>query len=249
MALGNLLTRGTAFASSPTTPPIDLPSVKGKERERDTPVTTQTFSPLVSPISPPAFSRFLHTFFTSGDNSAAPALMTSPPPEKDRKYDLVSNGWAMRKEGKRAVRDVEGMGVAGGWLVLGIGWTVDAELQQSEAKSATSASYRPVVVEVDQEIDAHDDDGEMLVMSKGKNPMKLRLPQPSEGDAESAGSSTAPSQRPSSDDLTSGTHTTDTTESLMLKTPYSEDGIAARDYEGELKTLKLVVSGNSQNQD
>ena len=170
--------------------------------------------------------------------------MTSPPPDKDRKYDLVSNGWAMRKEGKRAVRDVEGMGVAGGWLVLGIGWTVDAELQKSEAKSVSSASYRPVVVEVDHEINVHDDE-EMLIMSKGKNPLRLRLPQPSEDNAESASSSTAPSQRPSSDDLTSGTHTTDTTESIMLKTPFSENGTAARDYEGETKTLKLVVSGTA----
>ena len=171
--------------------------------------------------------------------------MTSPSLDKDRKYDLVSNGWAMRKEGKRAVRDVEGMGVAGGWLVLGIGWTVDAELQKSEAKSVSSVSNRPTVLELDHEVSVQDDE-EMIVMSKGKSPLRLRLPlQRLEGDIESASSSTAPSQRPSSTDLTSATHTTDTTESVMLKTPLSENEVAGRDFEDETKTLKLVVSGSA----
>lgn len=53
-------------------------------------------------------------------------LPTSP---TERVYtDLVATGWTIPKEGKRAVRDVEGMGVAGGWYVLGLGWIVDGQI-------------------------------------------------------------------------------------------------------------------------
>ncbi|TXT04921.1 hypothetical protein VHUM_04004 [Vanrija humicola] len=49
---------------------------------------------------------------------------------------LVSQGWGIPTDGKRAVRDVEGSGKAGGWLVLGLGWIIESErhCNRSEVK-------------------------------------------------------------------------------------------------------------------
>ena len=44
----------------------------------------------------------------------------------------------MRKEGKKAVRDVEAMGVAGGWFVLGIAWIVEQELERDQLATSST---------------------------------------------------------------------------------------------------------------
>jgi hypothetical protein len=40
---------------------------------------------------------------------------------------LSSNGWELPKDGKRVVRNVEAMGKAAGWLVLGVGLILESE--------------------------------------------------------------------------------------------------------------------------
>ncbi|KAL7423992.1 CTP synthase ura7 [Cryptotrichosporon argae] len=55
-------------------------------------------------------------------------LSTSPPP-----------AWTLPTHGRRVVRDVERLGTAAGWLVLGLAWVVDAEL----AREGRAAARRP----------------------------------------------------------------------------------------------------------
>lgn len=255
LALGNLLTRGTGFTSPETPPPQNEtpmagPSLKGKERATAcSSPKSQTTSPVTSPSSPPIISRFLHTFFNSDSSSAGRAQLEMPPPT-ETKYDLVGNGWAMRTEGKRAVRDVEGMGIAGGWLVLGVGWIVDTELQRQTNISTTVPSIRiptqrkEVMFGPQGGSDSTDED--ILVMgSRAKSrsiPVGIREAECTGADGDS-NASTAISQPPSVSDVQSETTSTaDTVESTILKTPFSETGGHQRDYACDVKTLKLIVS-------
>jgi len=156
----------------------------------------------------------------------------------------------MRKEGKRAVRDVEGMGIAGGWLVLGVGWTVDSELsRQANVPVATSNSRntthrKEVMFDSREGGDSTDDD--MLVMgSKVRTRPTPARPRESDvaGMDDESTTSTAISQHPSISDFQSeSTSTADTVESIVLKTPLSEAGGQHRDFASEVDTLKLIVS-------
>lgn len=130
LALGNLLIRGTSFSSAPTTPTED-----GTVR-RDSKSSQNESSPadsLPSPTIAKAFASFFRSTLPStpaGNDDKRP----SPSPTYTKRFDVSSNNWAIRKEGKRAMRDVEGMGVAGGWLVLGIAYIVEGELQRQDMK-------------------------------------------------------------------------------------------------------------------
>ncbi|RXK37377.1 hypothetical protein M231_05364 [Tremella mesenterica] len=146
LALGNLLTRGTAFAE-PRSTLNPLEDIKSK-RKADT--NDNRLRRMISFFYPPLPSPTLVT----------PPL--SPPPE--RRFDLATNGWTIPKEGKRAVRDAKGMGIAGGWLVLGIGWVVDGELDKEAVVNASLT--RIDIISGTSE----DEDGVMVfdVKSKGR---------------------------------------------------------------------------------
>lgn len=166
----------------------------------------------------------------------------------------------MRKEGKRAVRDVEGMGVAGGWLVLGLGWVVDNDLQRAAdsihlARNFDKAIQVPPKVKAQRfQLDDNSDDDVIVMQGKPKIGSGRTGPQPSSNtpnqtaDESSTESSTT---RPSSTtDLSSATNsstnrTGDTSESMDIQTPHTEinEFIAQRrDYAAEVKVLKLLVS-------
>jgi hypothetical protein len=105
----------------------------------------------------------------------------SPTSPSDRRgYDLVATGWAIPREGKRAIRDVEGMGIAGGWLVLGIAWIVDRELEKerriqerrASRKAASTVNKDEDFVETEEGTyvrngDVHEDD-DALVFGRPK---------------------------------------------------------------------------------
>lgn len=155
----------------------------------------------------------------------------------------------MQKEGKRAIRDVKGMGIAGGWLVLGVGWTVDAELQRQVNVPTVTACIRmptqrkEIMFELREGGDSTDDD--MIFMgSQAKTrsiPARVKKPEAVGADGDSDASA-AISQHPSTSDVQSETTSTaDTAESIFLKTPFSETGGQQRDFASEVDTLNLIV--------
>ncbi|ODO12140.1 hypothetical protein I350_00926 [Cryptococcus amylolentus CBS 6273] len=116
LALGNLLIRGSAFMEATSTLSMERPvSPAASTRAAEKPYATSFWS------------RFF-AFPPSPSPSPSPSNALSPPlsPSAARKkHDLIAAGWQIPKEGKRAVRDVEGMGVAAAWFVLGLGWAVE----------------------------------------------------------------------------------------------------------------------------
>lgn len=141
LALGHLLTRGSSLSPpSPTSPTVPSASYKGKGRSYSfaSPPTSPNLSTRpIEPLAPgaattstlPRIASRILNFFSSPE----PEVVQSPP---ERVYtDLVATGWAIPTDGKRAVRDVEGMGVAGGWYVLGLGWIVDGQHQLPLARA------------------------------------------------------------------------------------------------------------------
>lgn len=61
------------------------------------------------------------------------------------------------------MRDVEGMGRAGGWLILGIGWLIDDEIRRSVVTPAPSSRQPPGPLSPSDE-----EDDMILFKSKGK---------------------------------------------------------------------------------
>lgn len=89
-----------------------------------------------------ATARLPHlSWFTSFFRHQAPNTQLSPSIPEDepapRIKRLASNGWELPTYGKRVVRNVEAMGKAGGWLVLGIGLIIESEAHRA-AKLAQS---------------------------------------------------------------------------------------------------------------
>lgn len=124
------------------------------------------------------------------------------------------------------MRDVEGMGLASAWLVLGLGWMVEfAKVSHRKTQTARIAN----------------EDFEALVMP-ARSPSKANITDSSES---------AISRRESERDRTASpdlSHTSsDQTDSTVLKTPYTEEG-PNRSPGGEIKErseyeqLKLLVS-------
>ncbi|WWC96602.1 hypothetical protein V866_003471 [Kwoniella sp. B9012] len=75
-------------------------------------------------------SKIYSKFFGSSSSSSSHANNTLRPiPFRRPTLDLVASGWQIPKNGKRAVRDVKSMGVAGAWFVLGLSWLVQEELE------------------------------------------------------------------------------------------------------------------------
>lgn len=151
---------------------------------------------------------------------------TSSTPPTERVYtDLVATGWTIPKEGKRAVRDVEGMGVAGGWYVLGLGWIVDGQiaLQPEETIRGEELESDPGSAVEEQ------DEGRVVFGSKSKG--KIRR---------------SPMIRPIDpvvrDDPDDTAIVESSSEDTILKTPiYEEDRAGLRPSSDPETTLKLIV--------
>ncbi|BEJ13234.1 hypothetical protein CspHIS471_0304080 [Cutaneotrichosporon sp. HIS471] len=140
LALGNLLARGSGL-----TQPEDSPqSTVAKPK-------TDSGSPSRSWLS--SFFRVPHALAPVSN----PAPVESPKEEFPglRTTRLSSNGWELPKDGKRVVRNVEAMGKAAGWLVLGVG-----QILETEADRAVKPVERPRKASVE--------DGAVVFDSKGK---------------------------------------------------------------------------------
>lgn len=119
LALGNLLARGSDLAQTESHLPGSPTSAK------------QDLANDVDSSRKPQQHSWFATIF--GQQRAIPPAKPRPaeesraPPVKG----LTSNGWQLPTDGKRVVRNVEAMGKAGGWLVLGIGLVIEAESQRA----------------------------------------------------------------------------------------------------------------------
>ena len=203
LALGNLLTRGSGLI----------------RRES---ASHEPLSPIVDDhnVNKSATTRFREFVFRSPP--------VSPPPESTiQTAKPVAVGWAIPTDGKRAVRDVDGMGVAGGWLVLGLGWLVEEEMAKSRVNSRKSSNRDT----------ASEDDPVSFVTAP-------------QSERQSTPSTRASSRRESISALDSSivasNDSSEATESTLLKTPYEDDrstpkGLSACS-RSEHDQLKLFVS-------
>jgi hypothetical protein len=203
LALGNLLTRGSGLirresaSNEPLSPTADDHNVNKSATTR-----FREFVFRSPPISPPTES----------------APQTAKP---------VAVGWAIPTDGKRAVRDVDGMGVAGGWLVLGLGWLVEEEMAKSRVNSRKSSTQDT----------ASDDDPVSFVTA----PRSGRQSTPSTRASSRQGSISALDSS-----IVASNDSSEATESTLLKTPFEDDrstprgtGLGSR---SEHDQLKLFVS-------
>ena len=152
----------------------------------------------------------------------------------------VAVGWGIPRYGNRAVRDVDGMGLASAWLVLGLGWLVESEENESGRASPmeqainTKESGRGANHESE-----HNADEEVLVLSTKSRSSRSNA---SSTDIPRAASSLDQRQQSSSPDLSHAS--SDKTDSTVLKTPYAEDGPSRGEPKerSEYEQLKLMVS-------
>ncbi|WWC88223.1 uncharacterized protein L201_003128 [Kwoniella dendrophila CBS 6074] len=87
-------------------------------------------------------SRILNKFFGSGSGygSISSSVKQSksksrPIPNRRPTIDLVSTGWQIPKEGKRAIRDPKSMGIAGAWFILGLSWLLQVQIEREKDSS------------------------------------------------------------------------------------------------------------------
>ena len=125
------------------------------------------------------------------------------------------------------MRDVEAMGVAGGWFVLGLGWVVERERAPLSVPKLSS---------VGDVGDCGSEEEELVVIGlKGRGKARVRKDEPS---AEMDGSSS----------VTPTSGTCQTEESMMIRTPgeYSRAADMVKEsssqVEKEYEQLKLLVS-------
>lgn len=158
--------------------------------------------------------------------------MPNPVPEKTY-TDLVATGWAIPTDGKRAVRDVEGMGVAGGWYVLGLGWIVDRHNSASFKRQPDfvlredGTMARPVTIH-----EVEDDDVIRFGSRAVKRSTRSRTPIASRGNVTLETSVEGMDKLDSSSDGT------------IIKTPADEDGEepVREQMDDPEAILKLLVS-------
>lgn len=180
LALGNLLTRGSGLIRRESASNEPLSPVVNDNHETKS-----------------ATTRFREFVFRSPPISPAPESAVTAKP--------VAVGWSIPTDGKRAVRDVEGMGVAGGWLVLGLGWLVEEEMAKSRVNSRKGSNNGAT---------ASDDDALSLAGVSRRD----RQSTPSTRASSRRGSISA--QEPS---LVASNDSSEVTESTLLKTPYEDD--------------------------
>lgn len=215
LALGSLLARGSSLLQNGETP------VPGSRSTRSSDQSDKTITNGQSTVA-----RIRAIFFAPSppvDETAA-----SPLPSPKDQIKPVAVGWGIPRLGNKAVRDVESMGIASAWFVLGLGWIVEAEdTGTPEHGTATGTSS------------SDDEDQEAVVMSFRSS--TARTP----GDQHAVSRSMANAREDSSPDLS---HTdSEQTDSTVLKTPFTEDG-TGRPYGGgerkdrsEYAQLKLLV--------
>lgn len=239
LALGNLLTRGSGLHPSEAIDPSD--PRKGKPRALSTSSSVVIIprrgsadtsgsrprslghgdlagSPAGSSRTQRpsnAITRAINYFFASPPQSPLETPICSP--LEKRNIDLVASGWAIPKDGKRAVRDVEGMGVAGGWFVLGLGWAVEKELAREAAVKSAAAARRSRFTSARQDAfelredgsyrRQHDtssadtvDDGELSNSVTFSSRRTGKAPSTASGEADNATASPAIRQTPASPD-------------------------------------------------
>lgn len=123
------------------------------------------------------------------------------------------------------------MGLACGWLVLGVGWIVELEKASSPIGTASNDDTSQ---EVEHDKADKEDHSILIVSSKSRSSKSAEQSSADVPDTDS-------SRQQSSPDLS---HTSsDQTESTALKTPYSEDGPNRSDVKQrtEYEQLKLMV--------
>ena len=150
------------------------------------------------------------------------------------------------------MRDVEGMGVAGGWLVLGLGWIVDEQSNRSHRQTAFQNAIQipEPIIETRLEEETSEDDAIVMSISKAKlkgAPHRSSLEHMRRDVGGSATTSATASQHPSTTDLSSATNssstqTGETEDSLVLETPGSDVSIPIQDLAAETEMLRLIVS-------
>ena len=119
LALGNLLTRGSGIKAVPMTPTDESKTFNFA------PTSQSPDSAPTTPLESPSIMTKITGYFGWPSVSVPPRLMEEPKPQVRR---LLGDSWSIPKEGKRAQRDVQGMGVAAGWLLLGLAWIIEGEL-------------------------------------------------------------------------------------------------------------------------
>jgi hypothetical protein len=214
LALGNLLTRGASLLNSDvvsTEPaPSDISPPTRKRTESGDTVTSKT-----------ATARIRDYIFRSPPTSPASVL------ESPKRTRRVTVGWGIPREGNKAVRDVEGMGVAGGWLVLGLGWLVEEEMARIRSSARTTSSDSVSGLRADEE------DETVLIKRRSKT------------DTRASSRRNSVSDRQSSVEMSNDS--SDRTESSMVKTPHEDDRFyhaqgTTSDGRTEYDQLKLFVS-------
>ena len=259
--------KGTGLTTIPTSS-APSSSIKGKEKyhqsnsaalwgnESDSKPSTEDHS-LSSTIST-LFSSFSYpaTVFSSSTFSTE-TLRTHHP------SDLVSNRPFGQTDGRfrRTAHDVEKMGVAGGWLILGIGWVMESSRL---VQSSNLAAEKP---DISGQIDlarhhSQDDayiragsnwaqDDILLISSKGKENLTGQSTRPNVPDRSRRDSSTSldTSKHPSTADLShaeSGTTEAGSEESLesrMIVTPGETDSsrMKTHNFEVGVDPLRQLV--------
>ncbi|CAK9783523.1 unnamed protein product [Cutaneotrichosporon oleaginosum] len=163
LALGNLLARGSGLAKAEDSPQSSIakpPTDTSRSwfasffRAVPAPAPASALAPAPAPAPAPAHA---HAPAPASASASASAPVESPQDvfPTSRTSRLSSNGWELPKDGKRVVRNVEAMGKAAGWLVLGVGLILE-----SEAGRIFKAVERPRK--------NSEEDGAVVFDSKGK---------------------------------------------------------------------------------
>jgi hypothetical protein len=214
LALGNLLTRGSSLLQNDviSTEPVEAdPKEARRGSESGDTVTAKT-----------ATARMRDFIFRSPPTSPPNTVDSGKQPSR-----RVTVGWGIPREGNKAVRDVEGMGVAGGWLVLGLGWLVEEELARGVEHCPRSAEETPTSTPKEED--------DLVVKPRSRT----------KADTRSSSRQNSISDHQSSVELSHGS--SDMTESSMVKTPHEDDRISythglVSHGRSEYDQLKLFVS-------
>lgn len=174
----------------------------------------------MSPRSPQ--SSWFASFFSSIKHAPlqAPPVLEKPIPRR-----TTSNGWSIPTEGKRAVRDVEGMGKAGGWLILGVAWIIQSEYAhlpthhhppRQQPTSISNTPHNKTGRQSSSSTTDGDDDADVIVF---KNKGKGRAPPPEGPESPPPTSSSGTAAQP-----TPGSNSSSATyESFEIHTPDDDE--------------------------
>ncbi|KAK6907833.1 hypothetical protein I203_101834 [Kwoniella mangroviensis CBS 8507] len=134
LALGNLLIRGSTLMEhedhdlhNHSHGQVQHRNGRDLENEREKVQVLASHSTITTRIYSKFFGSSSSSFFSSQAN-----ITLRPTPPRRPTLDLVASGWQIPKDGKRAVRDVRSMGIAGAWFVLGLSWLVQEESEREK---------------------------------------------------------------------------------------------------------------------